>query len=115
MAVATLHTGDQQQGTNPGKGKGTSKDGNAYDVDIRWEIGWLEPGGTATLKIIVAPGKNQGGQLQFSSWGTYVINTGPRVRAYFDLDNDGNPYENNEFVYSWDFTNQLTIIVQKPV
>ncbi|MEM2850165.1 MAG: DUF5979 domain-containing protein [Candidatus Bathyarchaeia archaeon] len=114
-AVATLHTGDQQQGTNPGKGKGTSKDGKAYDVDIRWEIGWLNPGETATLTIYVAPGKNPGGQLQFSSYGTYVINTGPRVRAYLDLDNDGNPYENNEFVYSWDFTNQLTVIVQKPV
>ncbi|MEM3692890.1 MAG: SdrD B-like domain-containing protein [Candidatus Bathyarchaeia archaeon] len=111
-AVATLHLGDQQEGTNPGKGKGTSKDGKAYDVDIRWEIGWLDPGETATLTIVVAPGKNPGGQLQFSSCGTYVINTGPRVRAYLDLDGDGDPYENNEFVYSWDFTNQLTVYVQ---
>ncbi|MEM2757507.1 MAG: SdrD B-like domain-containing protein, partial [Sulfolobales archaeon] len=110
-AIATLHKGDQQQGTNPGKGKGTTNDGKAYDVDIRWEIGWLNPGESATLKIYLAPGQNPGGQLQFSSWGTYVINTGPRVRAYLDLDGDGNPYENNEFQYSWDFTNQLTVNV----
>ncbi|MEM2347980.1 MAG: SdrD B-like domain-containing protein, partial [Sulfolobales archaeon] len=110
-AIATLHKGDQQQGTNPGKGKGTTNDGKAYDVDIRWEIGWLNPGESATLKIYLAPGQNPGGQLQFSRWGTYVINTGPRVRAYLDLDGDGNPYENNEFQYSWDFTNQLTVNV----
>ncbi|MEM2021683.1 MAG: hypothetical protein QXP80_05615, partial [Zestosphaera sp.] len=106
-AVATLHLGDQQQGTNPGKGKGTSNDGKSYDVDIRWEIGWLDPGETATLKIYVAPGQNPGGQLQFSSWGTYVINTGPRVRAYAD-----EMYNNKAFLYSWDFTNQLTVIAQ---
>ena len=109
-AWATLHLGDQQQGTNPGKGKGTSNDGKSYDEDIRWEIGWLNPGETATLKIYIAPGKNPGGQLLFSSWGTNVINTGPRVRAYAD-----DTYADNQFLYSWDFTNQLTVIVAPTV
>lgn len=34
-----------------------------------------------------------------------------RVRAHLDLGGDGNPYENNEFIYSWSFTNQLTVNV----
>ena len=37
---------------------------------------------SATLSLILAPGKNPGGQLQFSSPGCMVINTGPVVRAY---------------------------------
>jgi len=105
-AWMTLHTGDQQQGTNPGKGYGTSKDGKSYDVDIRWEIGWLGPGESATLKIIVAPGKNPGGKLLFSSCGCYVINTGPRVRVY-----SGPTYANNEFLFAVENTNQLTVCV----
>ncbi|MCX8182721.1 MAG: hypothetical protein N3D12_06335 [Candidatus Methanomethyliaceae archaeon] len=106
-AYVTMHTGDQQEGTNPGKGKGTSKDGKAYDVDVRWEIGWLGPGQEATFTVVLAPGMNPGGQLQFSSTGNFTINTGPRVRAYA-TDN----YANNEFLYSWEFTNQLTIWVK---
>ncbi|MEM2025240.1 MAG: hypothetical protein QXW94_03005, partial [Desulfurococcaceae archaeon] len=64
---------------------------------------------SATLVVYVAPGMNPGGQLEFSSWGTYVINTGPRVRAY------SGPFYNNEFLYSWSFTNQLTVLVQKAI
>jgi hypothetical protein len=107
-AYATLHSGDQQEGTNPGKGRGSNgKDGQAYDVDIRWEIGELGPGETATLTIILAPGINPGGILQFSSYGCYIVNTGPRVRVYEDGD-----YADDEFLYSWDWTNQLKICVQ---
>jgi hypothetical protein len=113
-AIITLHSGDQQQGTNPGGGKGTSKDGKSYDADVRWEIGWLNPGDEATLVIYIAPGQNPSGTLQFSSAGTNVINTGPRVRAYLDLDGNGYPYDDKDFVYSWSFTNQLTVIVNKP-
>ena len=112
-AWMSLHTGDQQEDTNPGKGKKNQNDGKSYDADIAWKIGWLEPGESATLTIYLAPGINPGGVLQFSSYGEYVVNTGPRVRAYLDLDQDGNPYENNEFIYSWDFTNQLIIIAEK--
>jgi hypothetical protein len=114
-AFATLHSGDQQEGTNPGKGKGSTKDGKAYDVDIRWEIGELQPGETATLTIILAPGINPGGQLQFSSPGCYTVNTGPRVRVYADLDGDGDPYEDEEFQYSVDKTNNLYICADCPV
>jgi hypothetical protein len=110
-AYITPHTGDQQEGTNPSKGKKNAKDGNAYDVDINWSIGWLDPGETATLTVYLAPGINPGGILQFSSLGTFVVNTGPRVRAYLDEDGDLYPYGNNEFQYSWDFTNQLYINV----
>jgi hypothetical protein len=105
-AWMSIHTGDQQEETNPGKGKKNTKDGNSYDVDIRWNIGWLEPGETQRLIVYLAPGINPGGVLQFSSFDTYVVNTGPRVRAYETSD-----YANDAFLYSWDWTNQLTINV----
>jgi hypothetical protein len=103
-AYVTLHTGDQQQGTNPGKGKGTSKDGKSYDLDIRWEIGFLTHGETATFTIIVAPGMNPGSQLEFTSYGESIINTGPVIRAYEDPDF-------NDFDYTVPDTNQLTVYV----
>lgn len=111
-AWMSLHTGDQQEGTNPGKGNSNNKDGKSYDVDIRWQIGWLAPGETQTLTIYLAPGINAGGILQFSSYDDYIVNTGPRVRAYLDEDLDGDPYEDDEFQYSWTWTNKLKIIVQ---
>ena len=106
-AWMSIHTGDQQEGTNPGKGNSNSKDGMSYDVDIRWNIGWLEPGETAKLTVYLAPGINPGGVLQFSSYNCYTVNTGPRVRAYETYE-----YADNEFLYSWSWTNQLTIIVE---
>jgi len=105
-AWITLHTGDQQEQTNPGKGKGTRKDGKSYDADIRWEIGWLDPDEARELVVYIAPGKNPGRKLQFSSPGTYCINTGPRVRVYGDSN-----YEN--FLYAVDRTNQLCVIVEE--
>ncbi len=105
-AYITGHIGDQQQGTNPGKGKGSHPHGGeAYDADVRWEIGWLAPGESAELMIYIAPGKNPGGKLQFSSAGTYWINTGPRVRVYGD-----SSYE--DFLYAIDRTNQLSVLVE---
>jgi len=109
IAYVTLHTGDQQQGTNPGKGKGTSKDGSSYDLDLRWEIGYLAPGQTATLTIIVAPGMNPGGQLMFTSTGISVINTGPVVRVYKD-----GTYADSAFMYTVPETNVLTVYVVTP-
>ncbi len=106
-AYVTLHSGDLQEGTNPGKGTGTKNDGKAYDADVRWEIGWLNPGETAYFTVVLAPGMNPGGQLQFSSTGNFTINTGPRVRAYAT-----DTYGNNDFLYSWTFTNQLTVWVR---
>lgn len=103
-AWITLHTGDQQEQTNPGKGKGTKKDGKSYDADVRWEIGWLDPGDMRELVIYIAPGKNPGRKLLFSSPGYYCINTGPRVRVYGDAS-----YE--EFLYAIDRTNQLCVHV----
>jgi len=105
-AIISGHIGDQQQGTNPGKGKGSHPhDGKSYDADIRWEIGELDPGESATLVIYLAPGKNPGGKLQFSSTGCYSINTGPRVRVYGDPD-----YE--DFLYAIDRTVQLCVQVE---
>jgi hypothetical protein len=106
-AWMSMHTGDQQEGTNPGKGRGSNKDGNSYDIDIKWNIGWLEPGETATLTIYLAPGINPGGVLQFSSYNCYTVNTGPRVRAY-----ETDQYLDNEFLYSWDWTTKLTVHVE---
>jgi hypothetical protein len=103
-AYVTLHTGDKQQGTNPGKGKGTDKDGTSYDLDIRWEIGFLAHGETASFTIIVAPGMNPGSQLEFTSYGEFIINTGPVIRVYEDPDF-------NDFNYSVPDTNQLTVFV----
>jgi hypothetical protein len=105
-ATATLHTGDQQEKTNPGKGKGTNKDGKAYDVDLVWDIGYLLPGESSTLTIIVAPGMNPGGKLEFTSCGFTCINTGPRTRVYADADY-------NDFLYAIDRTIQLGVLVQK--
>jgi hypothetical protein len=105
-AYITGHIGDQQQGTNPGKGKGSHpKGGKSYDADVRWEIGWLEPGESAELAIYIAPGKNPGRKLQFSSPGCYCINTGPRVRIYGDSE-----YE--DFLYAIDKTVQLCVHVE---
>jgi len=104
-ANITGHIGDQQEGTNPGGGKGSHpKGGNSYDADIRWEIGWLEPGDSAELRIYIAPGKNPGGVLQFSRADCKAINTGPRVRAYAD-----STYENEAFLYAIDKTVQLWV------
>jgi hypothetical protein len=112
IAYITLHTGDQQNGTNPGKGKGTTKDGKSYDMDLRWEIGWLDPDETATLTIIVAPGMNPSGQLMFTGTGTNIINTGPVVRVYKYSD----PlYANTAFLYTVPITNQLTVYVVTPM
>jgi hypothetical protein len=82
--MITLHTGDQQEKTNPGKGKKPPKgDSSAsYDADIAWNIGVVDPGEHVYLTIYVAPGKNPGGILQFSSEGYLEINTGPVYRAY---------------------------------
>jgi len=91
-AWISMHLGDKQGGTNPGKGKGSSKDGKSYDTDVVWYIGELGVDESATLSLIIAPGKNPGGQLQFSSPGCTVINTGPVIRAYCGT------YEN--FLYS---------------
>ena len=85
-----LHTGDQQGKTNLGgkendkgkSGKDTTSDGNSYDVDIAWEIGWLEDEEEATLTIYVAPGLNPAGKLEFTSEGCTEINTGPVLRAW---------------------------------
>jgi hypothetical protein len=112
----TMHKGDQQQGTNPGKGKGNKdngKDGKSYDTDVRWEIDWLEPGEARTLTIYIAPGKNPGGVLQFSSPGCEAINTGPRVRVYDNFNGDPDDfYENAEFLYAIDKTIQLWVCVE---
>jgi hypothetical protein len=81
-AWITMHLGDQQGGTNPGKGKGSKKDGKSYDTDVVWYIDELGADESATLSLIIAPGKNPGGKLQFSSPGCIVINTGPVIRAY---------------------------------
>jgi hypothetical protein len=105
-AWITMHMGDQQNGTNPGKDKSKSKDGRSYDTDTVWYIGELAPGESATLTLYIAPGMNPSGKnLQFSSIGTYVINTGPRVRAY------GDTYENEDFLYAVSRTNTLTVHV----
>ena len=104
-AYITMHLGDQQQGTNPGKGKGTNKDSTSYDTDIVWYIGELTPGDSATLTVYIAPGMNPGGQLEFTSLGFKVINTGPRVRAY------GATYGNEDFLYAVERTNTLTVCV----
>lgn len=103
-AMITLHKGDQQEGTNPGKGNGATKDGRSYDADVRWDIGLLAPGASATLDIRIAPGKNPGGVLMFSESGTCVINTGPRIRVYADA-------AFTDFLYAVDNTVQLTVIV----
>jgi len=105
-AYITMHTGDQQQGTNPGKGKSNSNDGKSYDTDVRWEIGSLAPGESASLTIIIAPGKNPAGILQFSSTGHYVINTGPRVRVY-----EEGSYADEDFLYAIDRMIQLSVNV----
>lgn len=105
-AMITLHTGDLQQGTNPGKGKGTTKDGSSYDVDVVWNIGYLEPGQSASLTIVIAPGKNPAGKLQFSSPGFNWINTGPRTRVYGDADF-------TDFLYAIDQTIQLGVMVER--
>ena len=105
-AFITMHLGDQQNGTNPGGGKGTSNDGKSYDTDTVWYIGELGVNQSATLTLIIAPGKNPGGQLEFTSSGCTVINTGPRVRAY------GNTYNNEDFLYAVDRTNTLTVCVK---
>jgi uncharacterized repeat protein (TIGR01451 family) len=105
-AWVTMHLGDQQDGTNPGKGKGTSKDSASYDTDIVWYIGELGVNQNATLTLIIAPGKNPGGQLLFGKSGYTVINTGPRVRAY------GNTYNDYDFLYSAQRTNTLTVYVE---
>jgi hypothetical protein len=81
-AWITMHLGDQQGDTNPGKGKGSNKDGKSYDTDVVWYIGELGVDESATISLIIAPGKNPAGQLQFSSPGCTVINTGPVVRAH---------------------------------
>jgi hypothetical protein len=104
-AWITMHLGDQQNGTNPGKGKGNSNDGNSYDTDTVWYIGELGVNQSATLTLFIAPGKNPGGQLEFTSLGCTVINTGPRVRAY------GDTYDNEDFLYAVDRTNTLTVCV----
>jgi hypothetical protein len=103
-AKITAHTGDQQEGTNPGKGKGTKKDGNAYDFDVVWDIGVLQPGEFAYLDIYVVPGVNPAQVLEFSSPGSYLINTGPRFRVY----DTNTPYD---FLFAVDATNQLEVIV----
>jgi uncharacterized repeat protein (TIGR01451 family) len=105
-AFITMHLGDQQNGTNPGGGKGTSNDGKSYDTDTIWYIGELGVNQSATLTLIIAPGKNPGGQLEFTSQGCTVINTGPRVRAY------GNTYNNIDFLYAVERTNTLTVCVK---
>ncbi len=105
-ATATLHTGDQQQKTNPGKGGGTQNDGSSYDMDIVWNIGYLAPGESASLSIVVAPGKNPAGNLAFSSPGFQLINTGPRARVYGDA-------AFTDFLYAIDKTVQLGVIVTK--
>jgi uncharacterized repeat protein (TIGR01451 family) len=105
QAWITMHLGDQQNSTNPGGGKGTNKDGNSYDTDTVWYIGELGVNQSATLTLYIAPGKNPGGKLLFSSPGCTVINTGPRVRAY------GNTYSNEDFLYAIERTNTLTVCV----
>ena len=105
-AFITGHIGDQQQGTNPGKGKGSHPHGGkSYDADIRWDIGWLDKGAAAWLKVYIAPGKNPGRKLLFSAPGCYCINTGPRVRVYGD-----SGYE--DFLYAIDKTVQLCVHVE---
>lgn len=104
-ARITLHTGDQQEKTNPGRGRGTRNDGRSYDADIRWDIGWLDPGEACGLKVYIAPGKNPGGKLQFSSPGGYCINTGPRVRVYGDASFE-------DFLYAIEKTVQLFVRVE---
>lgn len=104
-AWITPHTGDQQEQTNPGKGRGTQKDGKSYDADVRWEIGWLAPGEARELVIYIAPGKNPGHKLLFSTPGCYWINTGPRVRVYGD-----SGYE--DFLYAIARTVQLCVCVE---
>ncbi len=105
QAWITMHLGDQQNGTNPGKGKGTTKDGSSYDTDITWYIGQVGVNQSVTLTVYIAPGKNPGGKLLFSSPGCFVINTGPRVRAY------GNTYNDADFLYAVERTNTLTVCV----
>jgi len=102
-AWITLHMGDQQNTTNPGKGKGSkNKDGKSYDVDVVWYMGELGDGESAILTIYVAPGMNPSGKLQFSSPGYNVINTGPRVRAYAAYD---------DFLYAISRTIQLDVYI----
>ena len=114
-ALITLHTGAQQQGTNPGgkenekgkSGKGTQSDGNSYDVDIAWEIGWLAPNEEATLTIYVAPGLNPAGKLEFTSEGCTSINTGPVLRAWDSIE-----LQKKNFEFAESFSNTLEVCVE---
>ena len=114
-ALITLHTGDQQQGTNPGgkenakgkSGKGTQSDGKSYDVDIAWEIGWLAPTEEATLTIYVAPGLNPAGKLEFTSEGCTYINTGPVLRAWDSIE-----LQKKNFEFAESFSNTLEVCVE---
>ena len=100
-----MHLGDQQSGTNPGKGK-VSKDGQSYDTDVVWDMGEVGVNQNATLSLIIAPGMNPGRQLEFTSSGCKVINSGPLLRSY------DNNYNDEELLYAVKGTNTLSVYVK---
>jgi hypothetical protein len=106
----TPHAGDQQEGTNPGKGGKKADKSRSYDMDVVWEMGEVDVDEVKMMTLYVAPGMNPGGKLQFSSPGCMYINTGPRVRAY-----DGPEYLDDEFLWSVSKTNQLEVCVAYPL
>ena len=56
-----------------------------------WEVGSLLPGGFATLELLVWTKLNPAGHQEYTSPGTYTLNSGPTAKWY-DAEEDGQQF-----------------------
>ncbi len=58
----------------------TWQSGEPADPETIDNSGWLEPGGSATLEILVWTKLNPSGRQEYTSPGTYTLNSGPTMK-----------------------------------
>lgn len=73
--------------------------GNSHKVFLFWDIGTHEPGENATLYLTMATDLNPAGRQEYTSPGTYELNSGAVVKKIYD-----------GVQYSWE-TGELSIEV----
>jgi len=83
--TGTVDKGDMFKGTNGGINFGYFRifwTGNSCKVHFMWTIGPMTAGETATIYLVISTDLNPAGHQEFTSCGTYFLNSGATVKGF---------------------------------
>jgi hypothetical protein len=83
--TGTVDKGDMFKGTNGGINFGDFRifwTGNSCKVHFMWTIGPMTAGETATIYLVISTDLNPAGHQEFTSCGTYFLNSGATVKGF---------------------------------